>query len=239
MKVSAAPFEAPVGTTRSGDKASVKSKRDGREPSLHLVRSPASSQSVRAGLDSATKEALKQLVDLAGDSEEEPAEQEHGSQGDGKKRDSRNHLRKNPERGPARDPTPDHFGAADFSDKARDSRQDKAPSKAEEKTREPLEPEALQPVLQSVNAISRLQEQFEAVRKLRGREVYRQVLRDQAMSQIEDQFRENLEARATKSGEFEDVIESILDLGVDFLESEASTQVDPPSTSKTNLKRVA
>jgi hypothetical protein len=59
------------------------------------------------------------------------------------------------------------------------------------------------------------------------------------MSQIEDQFRENLEARATKSGEFEDVIESILDLGVDFLESEASTQVDPPSTSKTNLKRVA
>lgn len=235
MKVSAAPFEAPVGTTRSGDKASVKSKRDGREPSLHLVRSPASSQSVRAGLDSATKEALKQLADLAGDSEEEPAEQEHGSQGDGKKRDSRNNLRKNPER----DPTRDHFGAADFSDMARDSRQDKAPSKAQEKTREPLEPEALQPVLQSVNAISRLQEQFETVRKLRGREVYRQVLRDQAMSQIEDQFRENLEARATKPGEFEDVIESILDLGVDFLESEATAQVDPPSTSKTNLKRVA
>lgn len=222
MKVSAAPFEAPVGTTRSGDKASVKSKRDGREPSLHLVRSPASSQSVRAGLDSATKEALKQLADLAGDSEEEPAEQEHGSQGDGKKRDSRNHPRKNPERGPARDPRPD-----------------KAPSKAEEKTREPLEPEALQPVLQSVNAISRLQEQFEAVRKLRGREVYRQVLRDQAMSQIEDQFRENLEARGTKPGEFEDVIESILDLGVDFLESEASSQLDPSSTTKTNLKRVA
>lgn len=63
MKVSASPFEAPVGTVRSGEKQADRLRGEERDAALHLVRATSSSQSVRAGLDSATKEALKQLAE--------------------------------------------------------------------------------------------------------------------------------------------------------------------------------
>lgn len=226
MKVSASPFEAPVGTTRSIEKASVKTKRDGRESSIHLVRSPAASQSVRAGLDSATKEALKELADRVEGSSDESSEQ-----------------------------TSEHSGQPQDHEADHRRREDHAKHLSGEhggKSREPLEPSSLQTEPQVLAAVVRLQDRFELARMRRGREVYRQVLRDQAMSQIEEQFRENLESRATLRGTFneggltgglDDALESILEFGADFLESEKDAKSFEDTKNllapRASLKRVA
>ena len=208
MKVSASPFEAPVGTARSGDKATMKTRRDS---SLHLVRSPSASPSVRAGLDSATKEALRQLADLVQD-------QSPDGQQEDKDQDKANHSR-------------------------RDSSDDESRSEKETKNLKPIEPSSLQAEPGALAAVVRLQNRFDHARKQHGREVYRQVLRDQAMSRIEEQFRENLEAGRASGGDFDDALELVLNLGAEFLEVEGGDEGFSPAESsiapRASLKRVA
>lgn len=212
MKVSASPFEAPVGTTRSGERAEIRSQREGRETSLHLVRSAAASRSVRAGLDSATKEALKQLADLVQNQSEQNSEE-----------------------------------SSDQSQNSSSGQQEKRREK-DEHPRDPLEPSALQAEPKTVAAVTRLRDRFESARQQRGRELYRQVLRDQAMAQIEDQFRENLHARqAAGGGGLDDALDRLLSIGAEFLDGDgdaggsAASDVSKEATlsSRVSLKRVA
>jgi hypothetical protein len=71
MKVSSAPFEAPVGSSTRGQGSDGLARPSSQKTSLHLVSAPSSNSSVRAGLDAATRDALLRLANLAKEKDEE------------------------------------------------------------------------------------------------------------------------------------------------------------------------
>lgn len=208
MKVSASPFEAPVSGDLSKAKSASKIQREKREASLHLVRSPSSSASVREGLDSATREALKELA--------------HRLSDDGAENDTSEQKDREPQQ-----PIDDQASAEEKIAEAKEMSE--IPDGLARLTTDPK--------LQS--AMARLQERLALVRRERGREVYRQVLRDEAMLMIEDQLRDNLSQQTRDvDGEDEDLdaLGLLLNLGADFIDAESGSQ---QASGARALKRVA
>ncbi|MDZ4083216.1 MAG: hypothetical protein U1E10_09790 [Bdellovibrionales bacterium] len=71
MKVSSAPFEAPIGPSARGTASEVSPRAASDKASLHLVSAPSANSNVKAGLDAATKDALQRLANLAREKENE------------------------------------------------------------------------------------------------------------------------------------------------------------------------
>jgi hypothetical protein len=79
MKVSSAPFEAPIGSLVRGAASDVSPRRGADKDSIHLVSSPSANSSVKAGLDAATKEALLRLANLTREKEDEKEKEKRES----------------------------------------------------------------------------------------------------------------------------------------------------------------
>jgi hypothetical protein len=165
MKVSASPFEAPIGTSRSGEKQAKHILRgEERDASLYLVRSTSSSNSVRADLESATKEALKELVEKLKSEQDDESSGERHTDGGTKRAVAE---KKNSSQPKETSSIVAEILISDVFASGANSRLGSGSAFA---------------------AVSKLQRTFERVRQQRGREVYRQAARERALLEIESQL---------------------------------------------------
>lgn len=81
MKVSSAPFEAPIGTSSRGTASEVSPRAASDKASVHLVSAPSANSNVKAGLDAATKDALQRLAHLAREKESEKEKEKRKTTG--------------------------------------------------------------------------------------------------------------------------------------------------------------
>lgn len=178
MKVSSAPFEAPIGHVGSGPSHENAAKSLADKASPHLVSAPTGNANVKAGLDAATKDALLRLANLAKEKEQE-REREDAE------------ARENP--------------AKRLISKTQKSSGNVISSRdvdAIEAVRE-FEPESLQARLaagsEKLKSVEKARIKFEAARKQLGRKVYKEAVKRQAIVELEKQFNLDLNVEDLES----------------------------------------
>lgn len=163
MKVSSAPFEAPIGSASRGNASNGLPRASTEKASLHLVSAPTAKSSVKAGLDSATKDALLRLAKLAKEKENE------------KKNEDEKEKRQSNDQAKRRVNSANVISANDVV--AIESVKEFQPAF--------LSVESTAP---SVEVLERVRLKFEAARKHVGRNVYREAVKRQTLVELEKEF---------------------------------------------------
>lgn len=159
MKVSPAPFEAPIGSSARGSTSDGLIRPASEKASLHLVSAPAGNSSVKAGLDAATRDALLRLANLAKEKDgEREKEKEKSSERPGKKVISANDVIAN-----------DVIAIEAIKDFQ-------------------TAPIAMAANESALAVLERVRMKFEAARKQFGRQVYREAVKRQALVELEKEF---------------------------------------------------
>jgi hypothetical protein len=168
MKVSSAPFEAPIGSTSRGTASDGLARASTEKASLHLVSAPTAKSSVKAGLDAATKDALLRLANLVKEKENEKKKE-----GEKEKRQSTN-------------PAKRQVNTANVISANVISANDVI---AIESVKE-FQPASLsaQSTAPSVEVLERVRRTFEAARKQVGRQVYREAVKRQTLVELEKEL---------------------------------------------------
>lgn len=161
MKVSSAPFEAPIGSSDRGTASDGALRGAPEKSSIHLVSSPAANSNLKAGLDAATKDALLRLANLAREKEKEQE-----SEKEGEKRKSED-------------------GSSEAKSKVVSAGEALSIEAIQEFSPAVL---AIRSSETSQNALSRMRLRFEAARRTTGRQVYREAVKRQSIVELEKQF---------------------------------------------------
>lgn len=159
MKVSSAPFEAPIGSTARGTASEVSRRAASDKASVHLVAAPSANSNVKAGLDAATKDALQRLANLAREKESEKEKEKEKRKAAGHSTVVKTKVLA------AGDPL------------AMEAVKEFEPATL-----------AAQSTPSSQNALDRVRLKFEAARKQVGKQVYREAVKRQAMVELEKDF---------------------------------------------------
>jgi hypothetical protein len=163
MKVSSSPFEAPIGVVRPDSTKTDRTRIEGRDSELHPFRSPAAAKSVRAGLDSATKEALRQLAEQL---------------------DSEKEKERNTEREDHEDHHKKHHHKKDHQ-KEREKKQSGSQQMIQSQMLHESGAFLAACTGSRLVAITKLRLRFEKIRQKRGQEVYRQEARSRIIREVE------------------------------------------------------
>ena len=163
MKVSSAPFEAPIGSASRGTASDGLARASTEKASLHLVSAPTAKSSVKAGLDAATRDALLRLANLAKEKENEKK-----NEGEKEKRQAIDQAKK-------------QINSANVIS----ANNVVAIESVKEFRPAFLSAESTAP---SVEVLERVRLKFEAARKQVGRQVYREAVKRQTLVELEKEF---------------------------------------------------
>jgi hypothetical protein len=170
MKVSSAPFEAPIGSASRGTASDGLARALTEKASLHLVSAPTAKSSVKAGLDAATRDALLRLANLAKEKEKEKENEREKEKSNSSERPKKKVISVNDDQS--------------FVEAVAVTKNFQPASVAHGSTSSPASSSASS----MKDVLERVRLTFEAARKQVGRQVYREAVKRQTLVQLEKEF---------------------------------------------------